>query len=215
MLNKLLSSKQEEARGPKQRRPYLATQCNDLNQADKWRQQILREIGKKVMEIQNAGLGEHRYVLLVGVTTAYALYVYMITHTHNIYTPLAPPAHDAPNPTICRIRDLNDEINRLIREKGHWEKRIVQLGGPDYGKSGAPIADSEGYEQSQTTGRGMGYRYVSPLSCMGVTSMMYGSVPQSTMLYFTTTTPQPHHQPQPQPHHPYVGILEQQRRCQA
>lgn len=61
MLNKLLASKQEDARGPKQRRPYLATQCNDLNQADKWRQQILREIGKKVMEIQNAGLGEHRY----------------------------------------------------------------------------------------------------------------------------------------------------------
>ena len=28
-----------------------------------------------------------------------------------------------------RIRDLNDEINRLIREKFHWERRIVELGG--------------------------------------------------------------------------------------
>ena len=34
----------------------------------------------------------------------------------------------------CRIRDLNDEINKLIREKGHWEVRIVELGGPDYAR---------------------------------------------------------------------------------
>ncbi len=61
MLNRFLAAKSEEARGPKARRPYLATECSDLNEADKWRQQILREIGKKVMEIQNAGLGEHRY----------------------------------------------------------------------------------------------------------------------------------------------------------
>lgn len=31
-----------------------------------------------------------------------------------------------------RIRDLNDEINKLLREKGHWEFRIKELGGPDY-----------------------------------------------------------------------------------
>ena len=60
MLNRYLAGKREEKHGPKARRPYLATECNDLPEADKWRQQILREIGKKVMEIQNAGLGEHR-----------------------------------------------------------------------------------------------------------------------------------------------------------
>uniref|UniRef100_A0A8C2WP66 Pre-mRNA-splicing factor ISY1 homolog n=1 Tax=Cyclopterus lumpus TaxID=8103 RepID=A0A8C2WP66_CYCLU len=31
-----------------------------------------------------------------------------------------------------KIRDLNDEINKLLREKGHWEVRIKELGGPDY-----------------------------------------------------------------------------------
>ena len=31
-----------------------------------------------------------------------------------------------------RIRDLNDEINKLIREKHHWQDRIKELGGPDY-----------------------------------------------------------------------------------
>lgn len=63
MLNKLLASKQESAR-PNRQRPYLASECRDLNQADKWRQQVLREIGKKVLEIQNAGLGEHKCALL-------------------------------------------------------------------------------------------------------------------------------------------------------
>lgn len=31
-----------------------------------------------------------------------------------------------------KLRDLNDEINKLLREKGHWEDQILVLGGPDY-----------------------------------------------------------------------------------
>lgn len=31
-----------------------------------------------------------------------------------------------------KIRDLNDQINKLLREKYHWEKRIKELGGPDH-----------------------------------------------------------------------------------
>jgi pre-mRNA-splicing factor ISY1 len=31
-----------------------------------------------------------------------------------------------------QIRDLNDEINRLFREKHVWELRIKDLNGPDY-----------------------------------------------------------------------------------
>lgn len=60
MLNRFLAAKQADARPEKQRRPFLASECHDLNEADKWRHQILREIGKKVMDIQNAGLGEER-----------------------------------------------------------------------------------------------------------------------------------------------------------
>lgn len=58
-----------------------------------------------------------------------------------------------------RIRDLNDEINKLIREKGHWEKRIVELGGPDYAKSAPKVQDSQGFEIQGATGKGSGYRY--------------------------------------------------------
>ncbi|XP_071454404.1 pre-mRNA-splicing factor ISY1 homolog [Hetaerina americana] len=88
----------------KERRPYLASECLDLAKAEKWRMQIIREIAKKVAQIQNAGLGEFR------------------------------------------IRDLNDEINKLLREKGHWEAQIREIGGPDYAKIGPRMLDHEGKE---------------------------------------------------------------------
>lgn len=66
----------------KERRPYLATECDDVRKAERWRRQIIGEVSKKVAQIQNAGLGEFK------------------------------------------LRDLNDEINKLLREKGHWEDRV-------------------------------------------------------------------------------------------
>jgi len=118
MLNRFLSSKMDkEGGGRATKRPYLASNCKDLNEADKWRSEILRDIGRKVMEIQNAGLGEHR------------------------------------------LRDLNDEINKLIREKGHWERRIVELGGPNYARSAPRVTDGEDGSVPPSGGRGGGYRY--------------------------------------------------------
>ncbi|KAK9666527.1 hypothetical protein RND81_14G191100 [Saponaria officinalis] len=119
MLNRFITMKEEEKKKPKERRPFLASECRDLADADKWRQQILREIGRKVAEIQNEGLGEHR------------------------------------------LRDLNDEINKLIREKSHWEKRILELGGPNYTKQSAKMTDLDGniVDVPNPSGRGPGYRY--------------------------------------------------------
>ncbi|CAG8565321.1 5821_t:CDS:10 [Acaulospora colombiana] len=45
-----------------------------------------------------------------------------------------------------QIRDLNDEINKLMREKGHWEDQIKKLGGPDYRRIGPKMMDHEGKE---------------------------------------------------------------------
>lgn len=45
-----------------------------------------------------------------------------------------------------RIRDLNDEINKLLREKRHWEVQIKELGGPDYRRFGPRMLDHEGRE---------------------------------------------------------------------
>ncbi|KAL6007195.1 hypothetical protein ACLOJK_032691 [Asimina triloba] len=119
MLNRFITLKNEEKKKPKERRPFLASECRDLAEADKWRQQIMREIGRKVADIQNEGLGEHR------------------------------------------LRDLNDEINKLIREKSHWERRIVELGGPNYSKHAAKMTDLEGniVDVPNPSGRGPGYRY--------------------------------------------------------
>ncbi|EPS69139.1 hypothetical protein M569_05628 [Genlisea aurea] len=119
MLNRFVTMKEEEKRKPKERRPYLASECRDLAEADKWRQQIMREIGRKVADIQNEGLGEHR------------------------------------------LRDLNDEINKLIREKVHWERRIVELGGHNYVRYSAKMTDLDGniVDVPKSSGRGPGYRY--------------------------------------------------------
>lgn len=53
-----------------------------------------------------------------------------------------------------RLRDLNDEINKLIREKRHWEHRILKLGGPNYMMSNKML-DSEGKELQWNKG----YKY--------------------------------------------------------
>ncbi|KAK4137072.1 Isy1-like splicing factor [Trichocladium antarcticum] len=55
-----------------------------------------------------------------------------------------------------QIRDLNDEINKLMREKHMWEVQIRNLGGPNYMRGGARVYDDAGRE---IQGGGKGYRY--------------------------------------------------------
>ncbi|KAG7096098.1 hypothetical protein E1B28_006774 [Marasmius oreades] len=56
--------------------------------------------------------------------------------------------------TDYEVRDLNDEINRLIREKRHWENQIVALGGANYRRNVAML-DDDGKEVPGTKG----YKY--------------------------------------------------------
>ncbi|KAM2612987.1 hypothetical protein TB2_032880 [Malus domestica] len=98
MLNRFIALKAEENKKPKERRPYLTSECRDLAEASRWRQQIMGEIGRKVAEIQNEALGEHR----------------------------------------------TGDLNKLIREKVHWERRIVELGGPNYAKNAPKMTDLDG-----------------------------------------------------------------------
>ena len=55
-----------------------------------------------------------------------------------------------------QIRELNDEINKLMREKWVWERRIRDLGGPNYMRGGGAVYDDQGRE---VPGGGKGYRY--------------------------------------------------------
>eukprot|EP00439_Symbiodinium_sp_Y106_P062204 s1225_g9.t1 len=102
------------AYGPYKRdkRPKIASEVKTVKECEHWRQDILRGVAKKIAEIQNAALGEHR------------------------------------------IRDLNDEINKDLREKGYWEDQIKALGGADYKSQpkrdvetyGAELASHSGYK---------------------------------------------------------------------
>ncbi|KAJ2014982.1 NineTeen Complex (NTC) component [Coemansia sp. RSA 376] len=98
---------------PKERRPHLASLANTLDEAEKWRRDVIREISRNVSKINDASL---------------------------------PEAH---------IRDLNDDINKLLRAKNHWEDRVLQLGGPDYKKIGPKMIDHQG---KQVPGN-RGYKY--------------------------------------------------------
>jgi pre-mRNA-splicing factor ISY1 len=98
MMNKWVSMRESSSRpkfsgsqlAKRDKRPALASECSSLNEAERFRRQLLREISDLIAKIQNPGLGEHI------------------------------------------IRDTNDAINRKIREKYHWNKRIKELGGPDF-----------------------------------------------------------------------------------
>jgi len=56
--------------------------------------------------------------------------------------------------TDYEVRDVNDEINRLMREKRHWENQIIALGGANYRRNVAML-DEEGKEVPGTRG----YKY--------------------------------------------------------
>jgi len=46
--------------------------------------------------------------------------------------------------TDYEVRDLNDEINKLLREKMHWENQIINLGGANYRRVGSSTFDGAG-----------------------------------------------------------------------
>ncbi|KAL8821927.1 MAG: hypothetical protein Q9191_007214 [Dirinaria sp. TL-2023a] len=61
-----------------------------------------------------------------------------------------------PSLSDFQIRDLNDEINKLMREKHMWEVQVRELGGPNYMRGGGRVYDEAGNE---IPGGGKGYRY--------------------------------------------------------
>lgn len=101
MLNRLITARKDAILGPKKQRPHLATECSSVEECEKWRRQIIRQVAKAVGAIQNGSLGEHK------------------------------------------IRDMNDAINKLLREKKHWERQIKYLGGADHSQQ-PNVTDADG-----------------------------------------------------------------------
>jgi pre-mRNA-splicing factor ISY1 len=106
------------------RRPHLASEETNVKKAEKWRYQVVREIAKKVAQIQN---GSNKISLLRFLC---------LLLFESILAGLGE----------YKIRDLNDEINKLLREKSHWEDRVKELGGIDFKKTAPKMLDNEGKE---------------------------------------------------------------------
>ncbi|RMZ76317.1 hypothetical protein DV738_g4995, partial [Chaetothyriales sp. CBS 135597] len=84
------------------RRPKAASTVSTIPACEKFRGQIVREVSRKLLKIQDESLSD------------------------------------------AQVRDLNDEINRLMKEKWGWERRIKELGGPseeeqEQGRGGAEL----------------------------------------------------------------------------
>lgn len=129
-----MKEEEEGTAKQKERRPFLTSDCDNVQSAERWRHQVIREISKSVTAIQNAGLGEFR------------------------------------------IRDLNDHINKLLREKKRWEDRIKELGGKHY-KGGAKMLDREGKEVPGNKG----YKYFGAAKDLpGVRELFESDTPVNT-----------------------------------
>lgn len=115
------------------RRPRMASACKSLRDCERWRGEILREISRKVSKIQD---GTWNLVI-------------ESKYESNSTSQLA-------GLTDYEVRDLNDEINQLMREKRHWENQIVALGGANYRRNVAML-DDDGKEVPGTKG----YKWVN------------------------------------------------------
>jgi pre-mRNA-splicing factor ISY1 len=95
--------KEQEEKGPIAKRPNDVRECKKLSDAERFRREIVNDISKKITQIQ-------------------------------VFNRLNHNSRKLQNPGLgeFKIRDLNDEINRMLRLKSAWEGRIKELGGMDH-----------------------------------------------------------------------------------
>jgi pre-mRNA-splicing factor ISY1 len=68
---------------------------------------------------------------------------------HQVFQEISKKVVQIQNPSLSeyQIKELNDEINLLIKEKGRWEYRIKELGGKNYMQA-SKLVDNQGRELS-------------------------------------------------------------------
>lgn len=95
------------------RRPRNIMDCTSVAACEKWRNQVLKDVTRKINKISDASL------------------------------------------TDFQVRDLNDEINKLQKEKHMWEVQLKNIGGTNYIRFAGNMTDSEG----RVIGSHKGYKY--------------------------------------------------------
>ena len=103
----------------KAKRPYLASECDSVQMCEMYRQQVMSESDSQ---------------MLTNV---------MISYLCQVIRDISKSVTAIQNAGLgeFRIRDLNDHINKLLREKKHWENRLRELGGKSYSSKGAKMLD--------------------------------------------------------------------------
>jgi pre-mRNA-splicing factor ISY1 len=81
ILNRWLSQQRPDTQN--QRRPAVTSECKSLGEAERWRMQLLKEIGNKVMYIQNGKIS-------IKIIINFYIYIKSLINTHvahvSIYT---------------------------------------------------------------------------------------------------------------------------------
>ncbi|KAF7259928.1 hypothetical protein EG68_02777 [Paragonimus skrjabini miyazakii] len=108
------------------KRPHIASECTSLKDALYYRRQIIHDVSRKIAQIQNR---------------LKAIFIILLLFTASLGE--------------YKLRDLNDDINKLVREKAHWEDHIKTLGGPDFKAEAPKMLEKEGKEVPGNRG----YRY--------------------------------------------------------
>jgi pre-mRNA-splicing factor ISY1 len=114
MLNKFRSQQQGAGRREaSDGRPRAITQVTSTAACEKWRHQVVRDIARKIEEINDPAI------------------------------------------TDFQIRELNDEINQLQKEKWMWETQLKNLGGTNYMRFAGNLTEVDG----RGLGSHRGYKY--------------------------------------------------------
>jgi pre-mRNA-splicing factor ISY1 len=102
----------------------------------------------------NASDGEEKYFSLVGRCRRYKTVCNsrVVLSRSCILTFLR-----AAGPTDYEVWDLNDDINKFMREMRHWENQIISLGGANHRRN-VTMLDDDGREVPGTKG----YKYADP-----------------------------------------------------
>jgi Isy1-like splicing family len=137
-------------------RPRLVSECHSLPEAERHRHTVISAISKKVAEIQNGACGwcggwRVRAGGGGGVGRRGARRGW---GGAEVWRGVLRGARAA-GLGEPRIRDLNDLINRLFKEKERWERRIVELGGRDFAREGSDALSKSGVALPG----GGGYKY--------------------------------------------------------
>ena len=136
LLNRWVQMKSDERLGMHRKRPYNQDSVETVAEAERWRSEVVNLMSSKVYQIQNRKQ-HHHHQAHFGHTYVVSLHLFFFRYYYYYFFYWTAYLGE------IRIRELNDEINRLKGELHRWNLRIVALGGQNH-ERGRRIYDKNG-----------------------------------------------------------------------